>query len=54
MWEPAPYVVNGSLGASKNRTADEAQAVFLEKWVGQNFAGTDAGTAAAIADLWTR
>ena len=54
VWEPAPYVVNGSLGAAKNRTADEAQAVFLEKWVGQNFAGTDAVTAAAIADLWTR
>jgi hypothetical protein len=54
VWEPLPYLVNGSLGAKVNQTADEAQSAFLVKWVAQQFTGADATTAAAIGELWRR
>ena len=50
VWDPTPYVVNGT----RKQTADEAQTVFLRKWVEQQFHGAAKTTITAIADLWRR
>lgn len=41
VWDPTPFLVNGSLGAKVNQTAEEAQSIFLGQWVALNFRGAD-------------
>jgi hypothetical protein len=46
VWDPTLYEVNSSTPGVPNRTADEAQQVFLHDWVAQQFplAGVDVAT----------
>lgn len=44
VWDMSPYEVNSSTPGVPNRTADEAQALFLDGWVVQQFTGADAPT----------
>ena len=53
VWDPNPYMVNSSTPGVPNRTAAEAQALFLEGWAEQQFTGADAGVARQVQALWT-
>lgn len=44
VWDMSAYEVNSSTPGVPNRTADEAQGLFLDGWVVQQFAGADAPT----------
>ena len=55
VYDPRPYLVNSSgEGHIPNRTAAQAQAIFLTKWVAQQYTGTDPSTLSRIAELWTQ
>eukprot|EP00041_Stephanoeca_diplocostata_P010786 m.172763 g.172763 ORF g.172763 m.172763 type:complete len:569 (-) comp18292_c0_seq6:430-2136(-) len=54
VWNASVYAVNASVPGTVNRTADEAQAEYLQAWVAQQFRGADTSTQASIASLWSQ